>query len=277
MRSKPWPEIEALVVNGLSLYASAAGSFNVVIDKKTIFGDYIIRAQAGEFAKIPLLIGNNDYESGNFKTAIALTPEVVSKGLLPSDAFFNILDYVGFNCPAALRAYYSQHAHVPTYRYRFFGDIPNLALTTSPPSGAYHAAEDCLSFNQLDDLVPSTPAELQTAKLMRDSWAAFAKNPKSGLQRHELGWEPYDPATETMARLALGNMTGVNNGVPTDYDYSCPFFAALFGAGGPPPDLTLGNEMQYERLGYLTRAGADNYLRVYETRHRGCEEILVIV
>ena len=265
MRSKPYSEIEPLVANGLTPSAGAAGSFGVVIDNRTIFGDYVTRAQAGKFAKIPLFIGNNDYESGNFKTIIAITPKVISKGLLPSDAMFNVLDYVGFNCPIALRAYCSQHAHVPTYRYRFFGDFPNLALTTSPPSGAYHAAEDRLLFNQLDDLAPSTPAELTIAKFMRDSWAAFAKDPEAGLQRQELGWESYNPAKKTMARLGLRNITGANNGVPADYDYSCPFFAALFGASGPPPDLMLGNEMQYERLGNLSRAGAEDYLGVYET------------
>ena len=265
MRSKPYSEIEALVSNGLALSAGAAGSFAVVIDNRTIFGDYITRAQAGKFAKIPLLIGNNDYESGNFKTIIAIAPEVISKGLLPSGAIFNVLNYVGFNCPLALRAYYSQHAHVPTYRYRFFGDFPNFAFTTSPPSGAYHAAEDRLLFNQLDDLAPSTPAELTIAKCMRDSWSAFARDPKAGLQRQELGWESNDLAKEMMARLALRNITGAINGVPADYDYSCPLFAALLGVGEPPPDLTLGNKVQYERLANLTRAGTEDYLGIYET------------
>jgi hypothetical protein len=52
------------------LIASPSGdptpSFFPTIDDKIVFGNYTEKSLLGEVAKVPLLIGNNDYESGLF-------------------------------------------------------------------------------------------------------------------------------------------------------------------------------------------------------------------
>jgi len=46
-----------------------------------------------------------------------------------------------FNCPAAERARRSLVGGHPTWRYRYYGDFPNMVITTKPWSGSYHGIE----------------------------------------------------------------------------------------------------------------------------------------
>ena len=46
-----------------------------------------------------------------------------------------------FNCPAAERVRRALVGGHPTWRYRYYGDFPNMALSTRPPSGSYHGIE----------------------------------------------------------------------------------------------------------------------------------------
>lgn len=108
--------------------ASAGGlSFAPVVDDRLIFADYSIR----DSANAGYLIGNTENEAGLFKIG---APDL-------NETYWFGFNLVAFSCPAARRAARAVSAGHPTWRYRYFGDFPNLALTTTPPSGAWHASE----------------------------------------------------------------------------------------------------------------------------------------
>lgn len=115
-------------------------SFWPTIDNKVIFENYTERSAMGEIAKVPILIGNNDNESGLFVIDFLI---------------FNLSDPIGYGphfdlvhitCPAGQRANASIENGLPTWRYRWFGDFPDLRLTQNPDSGAWHGEEISQSY-----------------------------------------------------------------------------------------------------------------------------------
>jgi cholinesterase len=124
MRSKNTTEISAAIP--LSNSAFGAAAFWPTIDDVVVFSDYPARSAAGEFIKVPLLIGNNNYEAGFFKTIGS-----VYNDYLPESAWDDLNNFA-FSCPAANRANISSSAGLPTWRYRYFGEFPDLELTTLP-------------------------------------------------------------------------------------------------------------------------------------------------
>jgi cholinesterase len=187
------------------------------VDEKIVFSDYAARSAAGKFLKVPVLIGNTDYEGGFYATIAAIVGSP-----LPRSVWTAFSDLI-FKCPASHRADTSVKAGVPTWRYRYFGDWPDLRFTTEPDSGAYHSSELSVLFGNLppegNGIPASTKEELAVGNYMRGAWAAFAKDPKRGLKRY--GWPRYRPEKKTLVRLALGNRTGANVGLPELYDGGC--------------------------------------------------------
>ena len=49
----------------------------------------------------------------------------------------------------------------------------------------------------------------------------FAKDPANGLTTYEGGWPLYDPAEESLIRLAYDNLVGTNLAFPMLYDAGC--------------------------------------------------------
>lgn len=215
MRSKNATDISAAIPMGGGATGSAA--FWPTIDEKVVFSDYAARSAAGRFVQVPILIGNTDYEGGFYATmaAVAGTPY----GRTFWEGFSNAV----FNCPASNRANVSVKAGLPTWRYRYFGDWPDLRLTTEPDSGAYHGSEISVLFGNLppegNGVPAATDEEIAFGRYMRAAWAAFAKDPHRGLRKY--GWPTYKPGKKTLIRLAYGNQTGTNAEVPELYDGGC--------------------------------------------------------
>jgi len=67
--------------------------------------------------------------------------------------------------------------------------------------------------------IPATTEQIAIGKYMRGAWAAFAKNPTSGLTNY--GWPKYDPTQDTLVRIAYDNQTGANLINPKRYDADC--------------------------------------------------------
>lgn len=203
------------------LVAASGGSVNwgPIVDNTTIFADYTARTLAGWFSKIPLLIGNN----GNEAALFAVQAELMNQTGITADVLATV-NLNRFTCPAGARANASITAGLPTWRYRYFGEFPNTALTTVPDSGAWHGSEVPVIFDTLPtgtDIPASTSTEVAIGKYIRGAWAAFAKNPKAGLSTYEGGWPEYQPGAETLIRLAYNNLTGTNTVIPATYDASC--------------------------------------------------------
>lgn len=187
--------------------ASILGGFGPTVDDTVIFSNYSQRTPS----KVPMLVGNNNYEGGLFRTEFALS------GLFYSDVFWDDFNLQEFTCPTGIRANASVAAGNPTWRYRYFGVFPNLAVSSE--AGTWHAAEIPIIFNTAPGA--STSEEVSIANYMRGAWAAFAKDPKKGLTTY--GWPEYDTKKDTLIRLAYNNITGPNVINPYRYDADCVF------------------------------------------------------
>lgn len=191
----------------LSGTASILGGFGPDADPATISATVSSDAPP----KVPMLIGSTNYEAGYFRTQFALG------GAFLPDAAWTALTLQAFTCPVALRANASVDADVPIWRYRYFGVFPNLRI--SDEAGAWHGSENPMIFNTAPNSIPATAEQIAFGKYFRGAWAAFAKNPTSGLTAY--GWPQYDPSQDTLVRLAYDNKTGPNLINPRRYDADC--------------------------------------------------------
>ncbi|PMD45906.1 alpha/beta-hydrolase [Hyaloscypha variabilis F] len=206
MRQQTWIVIlEA--VPATSRTASILGGFGPTVDDTVIFSNYSERTPA----KVPMLLGNNNYEGGLFRIEFAL------EGKIFPDFFWTEFNLQEFTCPCGLRANASVAAGNPTWRYRYFGVFPNMAVSSD--AGTWHEAEVPIIF----DTAPgaATADEVSIANYMRGAWAAFAKDPQKGLTNH--GWPEYDTKKDTLIRLGYDNITGTNVINPYRYDADCVF------------------------------------------------------
>ncbi|KAG7005843.1 bifunctional dTDP-4-dehydrorhamnose 3,5-epimerase/dTDP-4-dehydrorhamnose reductase [Physcia stellaris] len=187
MRTKTFQEILDAKVSSTHP-TDVVGPFGPSVDNKIVFDNYRARAIAGNFIKKPYLLGSNDYEAGLFRVTATLA------GLELSDRDWALFNLITFSCPAAGVAQ-RRAQHVPTWRYRYYGEFPNTRLTLNPSSGAWHGAEVLQVWQTSRDSTgaPDTPAETEISKYLHGAWAAFAKNPESGLSGGSYNWPRYDP------------------------------------------------------------------------------------
>lgn len=71
--------------------------------------------------------------------------------------------------------------------------------------------------------VPSTLREKAVGKYLRSAWAAFAKNPTSGLAELQChgAWPNYKFDGETLNQISFDNQTGTNLARGDAYDGYC--------------------------------------------------------
>lgn len=209
MRTKDAQDILNTNPGASSVQTNILGYFGPTVDDTVIFSNYSERTPAS----VPLLIGNNNYEAGLFRTEFALS------GVTFPDAFWDDFNLQEFTCPAGIRANASVAANNPTWRYRYFGVFPDLEVSSE--AGTWHAAELPLLF----DTVPASPGptaeEISIGNYMRGAWATFAKDPAKGLSTYGEGWPTYNASAETLIRLAYNNVTGTNLALPSLYDALC--------------------------------------------------------
>ena len=180
MRSKDTNSIlKAIPANIGPSLNSVPNTFGPTVDDTIVFADYEARAASGQFIQKPFLIGHNDKEIGLFRFVGLLL------GQKSSDSYWDLQNLFGFACPAAERAKYAAKK-VPTWRYRYFGDFPNLALATTPPTGAWHSSEVPIVFGtdmEVQNVTQRTDAQSNIVPYIMGAWGAFAKDPQSGLTK----------------------------------------------------------------------------------------------
>lgn len=212
----------AAKVPPLPTTALAQATFHPTVDDELVFSDYEARARNGSFARIPYLLGNNDFEAGWYKLS-AYTAKVNL-----SEPQWDLFIQRAFTCPTGAQARYRAQQLVPTWRYRYHGDWDNLRLYNSTAglgprgSGAYHGSDIEMVFGTGQDvsLVANSVQENTVSAYMMGAWAAFARNPAQGLL--DYGWPQYDPTSETLVELALNNSAAPQFVSPSLYDSSCP-------------------------------------------------------
>ena len=200
-------------------HALPAPPFQPTVDNVTVFADYAGLAAAGAFAPLPYFAGNNDYEFGYYEISVFAANHTFTLSQI------NLFNLEAFTCATAAETAARSEHNVPVWRYRYFGDWPNLRLY--PNSSAYHGSEIGLVFGTAEDIsgLPNTAAENELSAYMMKAWATFADDPRKGLSRC-LGWPVYDPAKTTLVRLGYEDATNASFVNPIVYDAQC---AALGG------------------------------------------------
>ncbi|KAH9216473.1 carboxylesterase [Leptodontidium sp. 2 PMI_412] len=188
----------------------ATPAFGPGVDDLVVFDDYSSRHSAlGGY-----LIGNNENEAGLFRQFQNQT-----------DAYWQDFNQRLYTCADAERIAQSVQDGSPSWRYRYFGDFPNLAVSTDPPSGAYHGAELPVLFGTVDEVArnpaSSTPDEVAVGDYLRGAWSSFAKDTFRGLLTYGEGWPTYEPTKKTLVRLAFENRPGANFTLGNAYDGPC--------------------------------------------------------
>lgn len=188
----------AIAVSGL---AGVLGAFGPTIDNKTVFSNYTDLTVKGQFARKPVLLGSNVYEGGLFALIAA------GEGIAASqDSEYAFTSQV-FTCPAS-RVAALRSTQVPTWRYFYYPNFPNINLPVTNLTQAYHTAELLPLFGTDQDVTKadSTWQERQTGRYLRAAWAAFARNPANGLHL-EFNWPNYSNATDSLILLGYENRT----------------------------------------------------------------------
>jgi cholinesterase len=179
MRSKDWQDVQNAIPTSTGL-SSPTGNFGPTIDNVVVFSDYLQRSVAGNFTQRPLLIGGADNEIGLFRPLFGL------QNVTFTDAEWAFLNFDIFTCPISYRVLASVVHKAPVWRYRWFGDFPNLIITTNPDSGAWHGSEIPIIWGtdmDIQNKVARTPAEELISTFMREVWSSFAKEPVNGLTK----------------------------------------------------------------------------------------------
>lgn len=159
-------------------------SFVPVTDEKVVFSDYDKRAAAGRFIQKPLLIGNNDNEYGLQGTLAKIQGKPYSNQSL-------LIGNLGYVCSAKIQAQRRKDKGVKAWRYRWMGVFPNQNIADD--AGAWHTSEIPHVFGTIviyQSIAKATDNQLKVSSLMNSAWAAFAKDPETGLSK--LGWPLYN-------------------------------------------------------------------------------------
>jgi hypothetical protein len=97
---------------------------------------------------------------------------------------------------------------------------------------------------------PNTPSEAKLSKFMQQTWAAFAKDPKS-LQKAPFNFPQYDPVKDTTKTLiGFGAYENVTHSLlpPIDYDMFCETIESILttipgGIAGAITNVADGKDM----------------------------------
>ncbi|KAL2288408.1 hypothetical protein FJTKL_03799 [Diaporthe vaccinii] len=208
MRMKTTAEILGAVDEN-DLIAIQTG-FSPVADDITAPSAAVDRINAGDFAKVPMLVGNVENEAG-FIWPVLLAYTYFDKSTVDTIAPLTnlvqtILDIANLG--------------VTAYRYRFYGgNYTNLYVDYV--GSDYHTSELPVVFGTASWLtgIQDTPAQASMGAFMRNAWAEFARDPEDGLAN--LGWPKYDPNADTLARLAFEGEAEPSYVDPDDTDTLC--------------------------------------------------------
>ena len=102
--------------------ALSQATFHPTVENETVFSldDYTTKSQAGAFAKIPYLAGHGDYEAGFYRVSAC----AANRTLTPAQ--WQLFNQRAFACPTKYATDARVLAGVPTWRYRYMADWPNL-------------------------------------------------------------------------------------------------------------------------------------------------------
>lgn len=217
MRSASWEDIKAgaatVKLGQSSSPLRTVPGFYPKADDTLVFNDYLGRSDQGEFAKVPILYGNNNNEAGFY--AITVYPSGVVSTQEQDDAF----NLESFTCAVAKQVESRRRHGTPAWAFRYMGDWNNTRLY--PTSGAYHGSDMHMLFGNSAAVsgLPISEPQRELTKLMQHAWFAFLDNPRTGLS--EFGWPEFDPNEKTLIGLGNDNEADYELLYPSSYDAPC--------------------------------------------------------
>ncbi|KAK2865108.1 hypothetical protein FQN49_003900 [Arthroderma sp. PD_2] len=218
VRSKPATDVLAAVLKVPPEPSKAIPQpvFHPTADEEVVFSNYEERASNGEFAKVPYLVGNGNYEAGYYKIS------AYAQKIPLSDKQWHLFNLAGFTCSSSREANYRASNGVPVWRYMYFGEWPNSILY--PGSGSYHGSDVSQFFGTAEDVsdgAPNTRTEAKVSSYMMHAFATFATDSHRGLSK--LGWPKFrkDSKGKTLVGLAFENRVHPRFISPSTYDEDC--------------------------------------------------------
>ena len=205
-------------VKPLPSVALSQAAFHPTVDDQIVFNlsTYRARGEAGQFAKIPYMAGNNDHESGWYRLAAS------AQKIQLTDQQWNLFELEGFTCASRDAVAYRAKHGLPAFRWRYFGDFDNTRLYDG--SGAYHGVDLHMIFGASWNVTGLEPSQAQkwTTQYMQGAWAAFVSDPPRGLVG--MGWPLYEANGEgnVLVRLGLNDMPSASFVSPAEFDEGCP-------------------------------------------------------
>jgi carboxylesterase type B len=178
------------IVNFIGQYGdrgeTPALRFTLVPDDRIVFTNYKERAEAGNIARLPVLISNTANE------ASSVVPWPADLTIGPDQSMVTALDIEVMVCPTFNSTVYRNRMgeDVPVFRFQHAGTFPNLNYY--PWLGAYHASDIPITFGTyrlLDHIANTTQFEIDVSLSMQDHILAFVKDPYNGPQE-TMGWKP---------------------------------------------------------------------------------------
>ena len=167
-----------------------------------------------------MLLGSNENEAGFYVLRYAGIDQITLTQKQQDEIGFGLYTSpTSFEANLKAQALATTKPTIPVYRYLYFGDWPNLRLYAG--SGAYHTFETSMIFGTMKDLggEPDTALEVQVSQYLQSAWAAFARDPVSGLSA--MDWPAYNQSASTLIRLGFGNETTASYTQPGVYDTVC--------------------------------------------------------
>jgi len=216
MQAVPAATLEnAVLVNNLD--------FTLIPDGITFFNDTAQRLAAGNFLKVPTLLGNNANEGDIFAIIEELLLTNTTNPIVTEALSAEITQAV-FDCPAAASAAGRIAAGALAFRYRYEAVFPDIS--PRPDLRAYHSSEIPIVFGTYNVSgvpgVAATPNEIKLSTFVQSAWVAFARNPSSGLRAAPFHWPVYNPKLATLGELGgTSNPTGVHFTTPAQFDINC--------------------------------------------------------
>ncbi|KAL6890870.1 Alpha/Beta hydrolase protein [Trichoderma evansii] len=187
-------------------------------DEEIVFSDYINRTIAGNFAKVPIMLGNTNNEDGFYR----LVP-YAQTGLLPTSQ--DVIEFLleTFTCPVTFQASARRSHGVPAWAFRYMADWDNTRLysTNGSTSGAYHMVDLHMIFGASEDVtaLPTTADQRKLTQIMQTAWATFAEDPIDGLT--SLGWPQFDQSKDSYILLGNDSISSVQYVAPSNWNSPC--------------------------------------------------------
>ncbi|KAF8464225.1 Alpha/Beta hydrolase protein [Kalaharituber pfeilii] len=223
MRDVPWKTLVKGIEEMQTCERALFLGFAPRVDEKTIFSveEYRRRGELGLFAKLPLLIGNNDAEIGPghaLGPSLPGCPPFEVPGPFSPDVIAKLQTAVYFTCPGRTAAHRRILHKVPTWRYRYYGSF-------NSGQGAGHSAELPVLFGAALHRGNLTERDHAFMKYLQSVWAGFAAAPSTGLSSPPFNLPHYNPNKRTLIRLDYEMELEASTADPSYYEAVCDIVA----------------------------------------------------